>query len=523
MSDLPSDSAAVSRKTTDAPALRMMPWLAAGAAIALYAGERLSAFSYTAMQFGVLSREAQRFSDLPPLPNHLLYSHLLWTMAQFARALGAEKPGTLGIAQMLSALGAGAAAGLFFWRLKAIVFDWGIALLAACLAGASFAVWFAAIEGAPQALALALGLASLALAWPAAGRPSAWTLAGAGLLAAAAACLDAGAALWIAPLGAAAALGSTPKQAAARALALAGSACLALALAYSIMGALAIRAGHTPGYGAWLSLLAPVRADEPAGAAMRAFAYFKSFKYALVYRAPWIAAIPFTLVFFGLPGAWRVHRGPVLVFGLWAAGGALRALFADMADTDVWALAMPGVAGLFACSLDSALRPSGRRRFLKPAMLAGVLQAFLFIGCIHGWLPRFEKVEAYPAYRQAVERLARESANSADLIVAPSGYFSLIFRYETGRWSAVDSAGFRASAAERGETPDAAARRMIRAALERGGAVFAPEELFDETSAMFVHSGFWPGLAGQLRQALPGEGAPVDGIEPPLRFLAWKS
>lgn len=502
-----------------APALRAMPWLLALGSAATYLASRLDAHSYDAFRFAFSAWASKNPGQCLLLPANLLYPHLLWTLSLPARLAG-RLPDTLLTGQVLGALSAALAVALFYVRARAAVADWRTALLAALFLAASFAVWLCAVEAAPQAPALALGMGALILAWPARGRAGLGRLGLAGLLAAAASVLDLGASLWLVPLGAAAALESPKAERRRRVAVVAFPAALILAAAYWLAWRRVQSAGLMAEPSQWLALLQP-KGPQAAGA-LRVFLYFKTFKFALLYRTPWFVGLPLTLGFAGLARAWRREPRPVIVFGLWAVGGAVRAVSIDPAQTQVWALAMPGVMGLFACSLDSGLAIPRLRRLRVGALLVGALTLFVFVGNIHGWLPRFELLAGYGETDQAARRLAELSDSPEDLFLAPQGFFGFVLPYSHGRPWVLEPSGIRQSAAAQGRDVPAWASEAVGAALRQGKSVFVHKDYLDPESPLYASQTLPPELADCLAAALGGPGEAPGGFKEPYVFRLWR-
>ncbi|MCX7013424.1 MAG: hypothetical protein NTW86_12860, partial [Candidatus Sumerlaeota bacterium] len=454
------------------------------------------------------------------LPDSLLYAHLLWLLTLPARVFrGSGDPLLAG--QLLGALSGALAAGLFYWRVSRRVDNWRAALLGALLMASSFTVWFSASEATPQAPALALAILAAILAWPASeAAPGARRLAGAGLLVAAAALLDLGALWLLVPLGAAAASGRG-KAEAPRAMAILAAPALAIAaIAYGLAWRHLVDSKQIGNLAQWLVLLRP-HAPQ-AGGLWRVFLYFKTFKFALLYRSPWFIGLPVALAFLGARGAWKRQRKATLVFGLWALGGALRALLVDPAEIQAWTLAMPGVLGLFALSLDSLLDLPRLRRLHDGLIVVGALTALLFVGNTHGWLPRFERVAGFYETDQACKRLAELSRSPDDLVLASQGYFSFLLPNRYGRPAVLDPLSIRQAAASQSQAPAQWLARAVAQALRDGRSVFVDSAYLDAASPIYETKELPADVAPSLTSALGGPGESPAGFVKPFEFRVWR-
>jgi hypothetical protein len=392
-------------------------------------------------------------------------------------------------------------------------------LIGATLFASSFAVWHAAVQPLPQTLALALGLSALGVGWPRFRVASAGRLAAASLLAALAALIDIAAIFWLVPLAVASSFGRTRGGVVRSCLIILVPALAITAAAQWLAWRHVYAAGLVSSWDHWFSS-SKAAAPDTQGLA-RLVDWFRTLKYALLYRTPWFIGLPVALAFLGLIPGWRRHRRAVIVYALWAAGGALRSLFVDPVETRVWALAMPGVLGLFAIGLDSVLMWRPLRRFRNAAVLASVLTLLMFVGFNRGKLPSFERLWLYNQSKGPAARLAELSASGQDLFFVPNGIFDFIMRYDYGRGNSLTPQGLLSLAGANSMDVSSFAAQHARAVLNAGNSVFVYEGFLDSGSASYAQAELPEKLAESLREALPGSGARVEGGAGEYLFFRW--
>ncbi len=485
-----------------------MPWIITVAAAATYLLTRSGAYEFFSFQLGFHARHAASFGGSFFSPRFLFYPHLLRLLTLPARWTDAAPPILLA-GQVLSALCGGIAAGLFYRRLCAVVEEWRAALIGAALFASSFAVWHAAVQPLPQTLALALGLSALGVGWPRFRLASTPRLATASLLAALAALIDIAAIFWLAPLALAASFGRSRGGAVKSCLIILAPALAIVVAAQWLAWRHVCSLGLVSSWDHWFSVSKAV-APETEGLA-RLIDWFRTLKYAFLYRTPWFIGLPVALAFLGLIPGWRRHRRAIAVYGLWAAGGAARALFVDPVETRVWALAMPGVLGLAAIGLDSILMWKNLRRFRNAAVLVSVLTLLMFIGFNRGKLPTFERLWLYNQSKEPAARVADLSGGQHDLFLVPQGTFEFIMRYDYEKISVLTPEALAYSAGVNSMEVSPFAGQYVRRALSAGYAVFVYEGFLDSGSEFYANARLPGDFADRLRENLPGPGARVAG------------